>query len=79
LQSLDELKHLCLKDAQYGSNPVNYLCNYSLYVLFHLPGLLTLDTLNVSPKYFKELAEVRKTLRLAFWMLQVTAFEYLSL
>ena len=59
LQDLNNLKHLSLKDPQYGYNPVTILCNYSLYVIYHLPGLQTLDTLTISQKIIKELADVR--------------------
>ncbi len=58
LQGLINLKHLCLKDPQYGYNPVTMLCNYSLYVIYHLPNLSTLDTLTISLKIVKELADV---------------------
>ncbi len=58
LQGLTNLKHLCLKDPQYGYNPVTILCNYSLYVIYHLPNLITLDTLTISQKIVKELADV---------------------
>ena len=58
LQNLADLKHLSLKDPQYGYNPVTILCNYSLYVIYHLPGLITLDTLTISQKIVKELADV---------------------
>ncbi len=57
LQHLGNLKHLCLKDPQYGYNPVTILCNYSLYVIYHMPGLVTLDTLTISQKVVKELAD----------------------
>ncbi|CAF0859021.1 unnamed protein product, partial [Brachionus calyciflorus] len=57
LQNLPNLKNLCFKDPQYGQNPVTVLCNYSLYVIYHLPGLLSLDTLPISNKMVKELAD----------------------
>ena len=59
LQNLPSLKNLCLKDPQYGYNTVTILCNYSLYLIYHLPNLVTLDTLVVSQKIVKELADVR--------------------
>ena len=58
LQNIPKLQHLCFKDPQYGFNPVTMLCNYSLYVIYHLPDLITLDTLPVSQKIIKELADV---------------------
>jgi len=58
LQVLPNLRYLCFKDPQYGYNPVTNLCNYSLYVIYHLPGLTALDTLNISQKVVKELADV---------------------
>ena len=57
LQALPSLKCLYLKDPQYGYSPVTVLCNYSLYTLFHLPNLLTLDTMTVSSKSIQEIAD----------------------
>ena len=58
LQSLANLKHICFKDPQYGYNPITILCNYSLYVLYHLPGLVSLDAMSVSHKQYQEIADV---------------------
>lgn len=58
LQCLPNLKYLYLKDPQYGQNPVTLLCNYSLYMIYHLPSLVSLDTLPISNKIVKELADV---------------------
>jgi len=69
LQELSSLKHLSLKDPQYGYNPVTILCNYSLYVMYHLPGLQTLDTLAISQKAIKELADVIFNFFLIFFLI----------
>ncbi len=58
LQGILELKNLSFKDPQYGQNPITILCNYSLYILFHLPFLNVLDTMPVHQKGFQEIAEV---------------------
>ena len=59
LQCLPRLKHLCFRDPQYGQNPLTSLCNYSLYVLYLLPCLTTIDTFPVGQKAIKELADVK--------------------
>ena len=43
LARLPALKHLSLADQHWGDNPVCSLCNYATYVLYQLPGLVTMD------------------------------------
>lgn len=43
LARLPSLKHLSLADQHWGDNPVCSLCNYATYVLYQLPGLVTMD------------------------------------
>lgn len=57
LCSLSTLKHLSFKDPHYGACPVAQLSNYSSYVLFYLPHLISLDTYNVSSKEIFEIIE----------------------
>lgn len=61
LQNLPRLKYLCFKDPQYGENPLTTLCNYSLYVMYLLPGLAYLDTFQIGQKAVKEFADVMLT------------------
>jgi len=39
---------LTFSDPHYGENPICHLCNYQTFVLYHLPQLKRLDTLNIS-------------------------------
>ncbi|KAJ8046058.1 Leucine-rich repeat-containing protein 9 [Holothuria leucospilota] len=54
---LPGLKILGLKDPLYAPNPVCYLCNYSTYVLYHLPSLERLDSYDVCNKTMRDMAE----------------------
>ena len=58
LQLLPRLKHLSFRDPQYGQNPITSLCNYSLYIMYLLPGLTSLDSFPIGQKAVKELADV---------------------
>ena len=48
LSRLPNLKSLALSDLHFGLNPICKLCNYQIYVLYHLQQLRYLDTLPVS-------------------------------
>jgi hypothetical protein len=48
LARLPHLRHLSLADQHWGDNPVCSLCNYATYVLYQLPGLITMDAAYVS-------------------------------
>ncbi len=48
LARLPRLRHLSLADQHWGDNPVCSLCNYATYVLYQLPGLITMDAAYVS-------------------------------
>ena len=58
LSHLPKLTSLGLKDPMSVPNPVASLCNYSTYVLYHIPTLTRLDSFDVSPKSLKDFAEV---------------------
>ncbi|KAJ3202502.1 Leucine-rich repeat-containing protein 9 [Entophlyctis luteolus] len=48
LAILPRLTSLSLSDPNYADNPICALSNYQTHVIFHLPNLLVLDTLEVS-------------------------------
>jgi hypothetical protein len=51
---------LSLRDSQYGYCPITMLCNYSVFMIYHFPDLQRLDTLPVTHKSLKDLADVKK-------------------
>ncbi|XP_039271513.2 leucine-rich repeat-containing protein 9-like [Styela clava] len=57
LTKLTKLVDLSFKDPLYSCNPVCLLCNYSTHILYHLPKLVRLDSLDVSSPQMRELAE----------------------
>ncbi|RUS71694.1 hypothetical protein EGW08_020538 [Elysia chlorotica] len=57
LVKLNKLTSLSLKDPLYQPCPAAQLCNYSTHVLYHLPCLTSLDTLEIPSKQLSELAE----------------------
>ncbi|KAI8921751.1 hypothetical protein BC831DRAFT_475811 [Entophlyctis helioformis] len=48
LTRLPNLTHLCLSDPNFADNPICALCNYQTHVVYHLPNLKFLDTLEVT-------------------------------
>ncbi|KAJ3168498.1 Leucine-rich repeat-containing protein 9 [Geranomyces variabilis] len=48
LARLPQLSALCLSDANFADNPICSLCNYQTHVIYHLPNLKSLDTLDVT-------------------------------
>ncbi|KAI8910691.1 hypothetical protein DFJ77DRAFT_470723 [Powellomyces hirtus] len=48
LARLPHLTALCLSDANFADNPICSLCNYQTHVIYHLPNLKSLDTLDVT-------------------------------
>ncbi|KAI8827030.1 uncharacterized protein EV422DRAFT_491205 [Fimicolochytrium jonesii] len=48
LARLPRLASLCLSDPNFADNPVCSLCNYQTHVIYHLPNLKVLDTLEVT-------------------------------
>ncbi|KAJ3196285.1 Leucine-rich repeat-containing protein 9 [Irineochytrium annulatum] len=48
LARLPKLTSLCLSDPNYADNPICSLCNYQTHVIYHLPNLRSLDTLEVT-------------------------------
>ncbi|KAL5493183.1 hypothetical protein EMCRGX_G014321 [Ephydatia muelleri] len=57
LSSLPKLHTLSLGDPQYLLNPVCRLCNYSSYLLYHLPSLRSLDGKEVSSPELQRLVK----------------------
>ncbi|CAL1540956.1 unnamed protein product [Lymnaea stagnalis] len=57
LVKLPKLTRLSLKDPLYHSCPASQLCNYSTHVLYHLPKLTSLDTIDITSKQLADLAE----------------------
>ncbi|KAI9104748.1 hypothetical protein DFS34DRAFT_575701 [Phlyctochytrium arcticum] len=45
---LPKLTSLCLSDPNFADNPICSLCNYQTHVIYHLPKLRWLDTLEVT-------------------------------
>ncbi|KAJ3037570.1 Leucine-rich repeat-containing protein 9, partial [Rhizophlyctis rosea] len=48
LARLPKLTSLCLSDPNFADNPICALCNYQTHVIYHLPKLTSLDTLEVT-------------------------------
>jgi Leucine-rich repeat (LRR) protein len=48
LSSLPKLTSLCLSDPNFADNPLCLLCNYQTHVIYHIPNLKSLDTLEVT-------------------------------
>uniref|UniRef100_A0A3B5LPI9 Leucine rich repeat containing 9 n=1 Tax=Xiphophorus couchianus TaxID=32473 RepID=A0A3B5LPI9_9TELE len=71
LARLPRLKELALNDPTSASNPVCQLCNYSIHILYHLPGLERLDTWDVSCKQIKDAAESAVMKKLMYYNMRV--------
>jgi len=61
---------LTFSDPLYGENPICNLCNYQTFVLYHLPLLKWLDTLNISDdaKLFAEGTFMKKRMYYNMWI-----------
>ncbi|XP_054953627.1 leucine-rich repeat-containing protein 9 isoform X2 [Pan paniscus] len=75
LTRLPCLKDLCLNDPQYKTNPVCLLCNYSTHVLYHLPCLQRFDTLDVSAKQIKELADTTAMKKIMYYNMRIKTLQ----
>ncbi|XP_024305335.1 leucine-rich repeat-containing protein 9 isoform X3 [Homo sapiens] len=75
LTRLPCLKDLCLNDPQYTTNPVCLLCNYSTHVLYHLPCLQRFDTLDVSAKQIKELADTTAMKKIMYYNMRIKTLQ----
>ncbi|XP_062037538.1 leucine-rich repeat-containing protein 9 [Lepus europaeus] len=75
LARLPCLKDLCLNDPQYKTNPVCLLYNYSTHVLFHLPFLQRLDTLDVSAKQIKDLADTTAMKKVMYYNMRIKTIQ----
>ncbi|XP_062296863.1 leucine-rich repeat-containing protein 9 [Scomber scombrus] len=71
LARLPHLRELALKDPTSTPNPVCLLCNYATHVLYHMPGLLRLDTYDVSSKQVKEAAESTVMKKMMYYNMRV--------
>ncbi|XP_053191128.1 leucine-rich repeat-containing protein 9 [Scomber japonicus] len=71
LAHLPHLRELALKDPTSTPNPVCLLCNYATHVLYHMPGLLCLDTYDVSSKQVKEAAESTVMKKMMYYNMRV--------
>ena len=58
LSQLPYLRSVSFKDPMSPPNPVSFLCNYSTYILYHIPTLTRLDSYDVHQKSLKDFAEV---------------------
>ena len=58
LSQLPYLRSVSFKDPMSAPNPVSFLCNYSTYILYHIPTLTRLDSYDVHQKSLKDFAEV---------------------
>ncbi|CAG5119813.1 unnamed protein product, partial [Candidula unifasciata] len=57
LVKLPKLTKLNLKDPLYHPCPASQLCNYSTHIMYHLPNLVSLDTIDITCKQLADLAE----------------------
>ncbi|XP_054909202.1 leucine-rich repeat-containing protein 9 isoform X2 [Poeciliopsis prolifica] len=71
LTRLPHLKQLALNDPTSASNPVCQLCNYSIHILYHMPGLERLDNWDVSSKQIKNAAESAVMKKLMYYNMRV--------
>ncbi|KAK7904383.1 hypothetical protein WMY93_016990 [Mugilogobius chulae] len=71
LAHLPQLTELALSDPTSGPNPVCLLCNYTTHVLYHMPGLLCLDTYDVSSSQVKEVAESTVLKKMMYYNMRV--------
>jgi hypothetical protein len=62
LNRLPLLEACNFHDQNYGDNPICHLCNYTTYVLFHLPHLQRLDMKHITDdeKQFSESTFMKK-------------------
>ncbi|XP_055009676.1 leucine-rich repeat-containing protein 9-like [Boleophthalmus pectinirostris] len=71
LAHLPQLTELALNDPTSGPNPVCLLCNYATHILYHMPGLLCLDTYSVSNSQVKEVAESTVLKKMMYYNMRV--------
>lgn len=62
LNRLPSLQSCSFSDFNYGENPICTLCNYQTFVLFHLPKIIRLDTMQITDesKLFAETTFMKK-------------------
>ncbi|KAL5249578.1 hypothetical protein ACHWQZ_G018449 [Mnemiopsis leidyi] len=71
LVKLSKLRFVGLKDPLYQSNPVCSLCNYSTHLLYHLPFLNHLDTIDISNGHLQKLAEATVQKKKMYYTMRV--------
>ncbi|XP_063691021.1 leucine-rich repeat-containing protein 9-like isoform X3 [Bolinopsis microptera] len=71
LVELSKLRFVGLKDPLYQSNPVCSLCNYSTHLLYHLPFLSHLDTIDISNGHLQKLAEATVQKKKMYYTMRV--------
>ncbi|XP_041353285.1 leucine-rich repeat-containing protein 9-like isoform X2 [Gigantopelta aegis] len=67
LVRLPKLTSVSFKDPLYPPCPASLLCNYSIHVMFHLPGLKRLDTYDVVSKNLSEISEITVSKKKMFY------------
>uniref|UniRef100_A0A7M5VA07 Leucine rich repeat containing protein n=1 Tax=Clytia hemisphaerica TaxID=252671 RepID=A0A7M5VA07_9CNID len=75
ISCLRNLIALDLKDPMCHPNPVTLLCNYSTYVLYHMPSLKRLDSVDVSMKMLKEAAESTVNKKRIFYKMRIRTIQ----
>ncbi|XP_014790953.1 leucine-rich repeat-containing protein 9 [Octopus bimaculoides] len=76
LCQLPHLENLSLKDPNYLPSPVSLLWNYSIFVIYRIPHLLTLDTYNVSSPEIVQAVEATIEKKVIFYDSKKKELEY---
>ncbi|XP_028935145.1 leucine-rich repeat-containing protein 9 isoform X3 [Ornithorhynchus anatinus] len=71
LVRLPHLVDLGLNDPLYKANPVCLLWNYATHILYHMPKLERLDTIDVSQKPIKEMADTMALKKIMYYNMRV--------
>ncbi|KAM9354856.1 leucine-rich repeat-containing protein 9 [Pholidichthys leucotaenia] len=75
LSHLSHLREFALNDPVSTPNPVCLLCNYATHILYHMPGLQTFDTYDVSCKQVKETAESAVMKKMMYYNMRVRTLQ----
>ncbi|XP_038612832.1 leucine-rich repeat-containing protein 9 isoform X2 [Tachyglossus aculeatus] len=79
LARLPHLVDLGLSDPLYKPNPVCLLWNYATHILYHMPKLQRLDTIDVSQKPIKEMADTMAMKKIMYYNMRVkTVYRHLN-
>uniref|UniRef100_S4RIN5 Uncharacterized protein n=1 Tax=Petromyzon marinus TaxID=7757 RepID=S4RIN5_PETMA len=71
LSRLPALTELSLQDPLYAPCSVSLLCNYATHLLYHLPQLRRLDTIDVSSRALKDLAESTVAKKMVYYGMRI--------